>query len=136
MCFQIHAGVKWTPDLGYPSQQTQRKMMQRTRRKIDAAPKAKIAPEALWGTGDGWPICLALSGSTGKQIGRRSASHSDFDAHPDNKFRYPDTTVLILPITFEPSNALRRQMIGEPFPRQLSRKVGWQKRASCTEKAE
>ena len=53
MCLQIHAGVQWTPDLGYPSQQTERKMMQRTRRKIDAAPKAKIAPEALWGTGDG-----------------------------------------------------------------------------------
>ena len=48
----------------------------------------------------------------------------------------PDTTVLILPITFEPSTGLRRQIVGEPFPRQLSRKVGWQKRASCTEKAE
>ena len=70
MCLQIHAGVQWTPDLGYPSQQTERKMMQRTRRKIDAAPKAKFAPEALWGTGDGWPICLAPSGSTGKQIGQ------------------------------------------------------------------
>jgi len=68
MCLQIHAGVKWTPDLGYPSQQTERKMMQRTRRKIDAAPKAKIAPEALWERR--WPICPALSGSTGKQIGQ------------------------------------------------------------------
>ncbi len=28
----------------------------------------------------------------------------------------PDTTVPILPITFEPFDRLRRQMVGEPFP--------------------
>src|SRR5262245_58200562 len=49
---------------------------------------------------------------------------------------HPITTVQILPITFEPSTGLRRQIVGEPFPRRLSRKVGWQKRASCTDKAE
>ena len=38
--------------------------------------------------------------------------------------------------TFEPSTGLRRQIVGEPFPRRLSRKVGWQKRAPCTDTAE
>src|SRR5215469_16712413 len=37
---------------------------------------------------------------------------------------HPITTVLILPIIFEPSTGLRRQTVGEPFPRRLSRKVG------------
>src|SRR5262249_6432686 len=38
--------------------------------------------------------------------------------------------------TLEPSTGLSRQVVGEPFPRRLSRKVGWQKRASCTDTAE
>jgi hypothetical protein len=30
--------------------------------------------------------------------------------------RLPDTSFLILPITFEPFDRLRRQIVGEPFP--------------------
>ena len=46
----------------------------------------------------------------------------------------PARNVLIR-LTFEPSTGLRRQILGEPCPRRLSRKVGWQKRASCTDTA-
>src|SRR5262249_43617342 len=35
--------------------------------------------------------------------------------------KYPDP---VRP-TLEPSTGLRRQIVGEPFPRRLSRKVGW-----------
>jgi len=48
----------------------------------------------------------------------------------------PVTTVPIPPITFEPFDWPRRQIVGEPSPRRLSRKVGWQKQASCTDIAE